>query len=321
MRLSTRVPAICLVLVLILCSLVLAAGARTLLADGDEAGPGTELIELSYGGETRSLYVHPPAGYQHGQSYPAVFAFHGGTGTGAKMERLTELSAAADSGNFIAVFPNAGDSQWNDGRSTTESDRDDVGFVLASIDLLEKQYGVDRKRVFVVGASNGGMFVYRLACDAQPHFAAFAAVVANMPVDYVSRCDPSGPLPMLIINGTDDPLMPWEGGSIRAGLFRGAGGEVISAADTVGHWRAVNGCDRDPHVEALPDRTDDGTQVVRYAFSGCQSDAELEAYEVRGGGHTWPTTEPGSKTRIGGTTSHDIGATSVIVDFFRNHGL
>jgi len=96
------------------------------------------------------------------------------------------------------------------------SESDDVGFVLAILDLVAESVRFDPDRVFVTGASNGGMMTFRLALEANDRFTAAAAVIANLPDP--SECRPLvDPIPMLIMNGTDDPLMPYEGGYV-AGL-------------------------------------------------------------------------------------------------------
>ena len=73
-------------------------------------------------------------------------------------------------------------------------------------------------RVYVAGASNGGMMALRLACERTGRLAAVAVVIANQPWPQVERCRPTVPLPLILINGTDDPLMPWGGGPVGRAL-------------------------------------------------------------------------------------------------------
>lgn len=85
---------------------------------------------------------------------------------------------------------------WEDGRvpspgfDTTEQHRDDVAFinqVLASVRLQEGSK-VDSQRIYVGGASNGGMMTSRLICNSSKseypelqNVAAFAMVIASVP--------------------------------------------------------------------------------------------------------------------------------------------
>jgi polyhydroxybutyrate depolymerase len=163
--------------------------------------------------------------------------------------------------------------------------------------------------------------VQRLACEASDAFAGFAAVVANMPAGLSGKCRPARQAPFLFIYGTDDPIMPPGGGDIRAGRRQGAGGRVISAADTVEFWANVHGCSGESDQE-MPDRVDDGTSVRVRSFQGCGS--PVLVYEVKGGGHSWPggaAPRRAMMRRLIGNTSQEINATAAIVSFFKQFGL
>ena len=47
------------------------------------------------------------------------------------------------------------------------------------------------------------------------------------------------PLPILMINGTDDPLVLWDGGSVSLGKRDIERGKVASVDDTVNFWVSV----------------------------------------------------------------------------------
>jgi polyhydroxybutyrate depolymerase len=280
-----------------------------------------QLHAINVGGRERTFMLHLPQGYQAGASYPAVFAFHGGMGDGNKIEGQAGLVPYSDRHGFIAVYPNSGETQWNDGRSTVQG-KDDVGFIRALVDHLAANFGVDRRRLFATGPSNGGMMVQRLACDSTDLFRAYASVVANMPADYVGRCRPSRPVPLMLMNGTEDRLMPWAGGDIpgRGFIDIGAGGTVISAMQTLDFWSTFDRCRRS-EMTPMPDRVNDGTRVFRHKLSQCNGNSEVMLYRVEGGGHTWPGSSPGRGSRLVGATSQDINATQLIIDFFRLYGL
>jgi polyhydroxybutyrate depolymerase len=306
--------------------IVAALCGRAASAAGDAAtAPPLHRMAIDHHGKPRSYLIPVPPG-EDATPRPAVFVFHGGLGDGAKINAMTGFAAAAERHGFIAVFPQGGrdgGDYWNDGRETTASDKDDVDFVHAVIDQLANRRLIDRARLFAVGASNGGMFVYRLACEASATFAAFAAVIANLPTALAPRCRPARPVSMLIINGTDDPLMPWQGGEIRhlRWLGLGRGGQVLSTMQTLETWARLNGCATPSQRQPLPDKINDGTSVTRYQFDGCRDRVDLVLFAVEGGGHTWPGQAGERRRRLTGPTSHEIDATDVIVGFFRAHGL
>jgi polyhydroxybutyrate depolymerase len=303
----------------------LSASAAGMAGVADRA-TGLQSVELVHQGTHRSYLVAVPDGTRGGAPVAAVMVFHGGGGDGQGVARLTGFASAAVRGRFVAVFPNGGrdgSEPWNDGRRTTASEKDDVGFVMAIIDRLVAANNVDPRRIFAAGVSNGGMFVQRLACEASGRFAAYAAVIANLPADLEPRCAPSTPVPMLLISATDDAVMPWAGGEIahRRRLGIGAGGLVISTPETAHFWARANGCANEPTRQPLPDRVDDGTTIVRHAYSGCRENAAVTLYEIQGGGHVWPGGAASASRRIAGARTQELDATAVIVEFFRQYGL
>jgi len=281
---------------------------------------GMQLVELSHQGRQRSYYAYVPGSAQGRNGLSAVMVLHGGMGSGDGVAATSGMASAADHVGFVALFPNADGSQWNDGRATTRSGVDDVGFLQAVIADAGDRFGVDRSRVFASGISNGGLMTQRLACDAAGSFRAFGVVVANMPADLRGSCAPSRPVPMMFFNGTDDRLMPFGGGEITTILGRGAGGTVLSYAQTKEFWAGKDGCSSSTGEVAVPDRAKDGTEVTVEQFRSCRGSAELTFYTVEGGGHTWPGSS-GRSTRLAGTVSQDISATSELVRFFGRYGL
>ena len=60
-----------------------------------------------------------------------------------------------------------------------------------------------------------------MICARADLFAAAASVIMNLTDDSAAACHPSRPVPMLMMNGTADPLIPYDGGrgSSRNFLF------------------------------------------------------------------------------------------------------
>jgi polyhydroxybutyrate depolymerase len=107
-----------------------------------------------------------------------------------------------------------GKRAWNDGYAAIASnpDVDDVGFVREIIDQVIAEDDVDPHRIYVIGASKGGMMAYRLAVELAPRLAAFCAVLAGMPVTRGYPA-PSLPVSAMVVAGTADPFIPYEGAS------------------------------------------------------------------------------------------------------------
>ena len=117
------------------------------------------------------------------------------------------------------------------------------------------------------------------------------------------------------MNGTEDPQMPYDGGTIS--VFGVERGEVISTRATVDHWLELNGCPAHSKKKMLPDVSrHDETTVTSYQYSGCQTGVNVALYRVEGGGHTWPGGRQYLREDRIGKTSRDINACDEIWRFF-----
>ena len=242
------------------------------------------------------------------------------------MEALTDrgFDRIADREYLLVVYPDGIGKGWNDGRSDLRSEAvkdqvDDLGFLIALVRELAQSYSVDSARVYATGISNGGLMSYRLACEASDVFAAVAPVAANLSVELASRCHPSRAIPILIIEGTEDPIMPWGGGTVKVlWLDRG---EVLSTLDTFERWKAWDRCPNQQSRPPLDRDPSDGTSVAERVATGCAGGVEVQLDEVRGGGHTWPDGLPYLGVRIVGRVSREIDANEVIWTFFSRFSL
>ena len=122
----------------------------------------------------------------------------------------------------------------------------------------------------------------------------------------------------MMINGTADPLVPWEGGYVHA--FRKKLGKIISVPQTIEFWVARNGCSASPQISRLPDTDpEDGTSVQKSAYGQCTDGADVILYEIKGGGHTWPGGYQYFPEFLIGKTNRDLDASQAIWDFFNGY--
>ncbi len=183
-----------------------------------------------------------------------------------------------------------GDHQnWNDVRPPARSGSpraDDVAFIERLLDRVVRRFDADARRLYVTGASNGGLMTYYLLMRRPERFAAGAAFVANLPVDPARMSLPATPTPLMIANASADPLMPHDGGEIPGGR-----GTVRSSKATVEWWIGANRARRDDaRTRYLPD-TDphDGCRIRETTWSPGPGGAELVYYAIEGGGHALPS--------------------------------
>lgn len=279
---------------------------------------------MTVDGLERTYILHvPPAA---GEPLPLIIVLHGGGGTGRKMQVELGFDPYADQRGFYVAYPDAyqqpGErktTHWNDGRGTLESSLagiDDVKFLVIMVDDIAAQVPLDKSRVFVTGASNGGMMTYRLGCETGGVFAGFAPVIANIPEPIFDSCSASAPLKFLAINGDADPLVPFNGGEVCGKVLSifCEGGFVKSQPESLAKFAAANNCELAPQSVILPNVVDDGTSVEEQTYANCAGGAQVKAYVVHNGGHTWPPLE--SQAESSGNSTGNLDATRLIVEFF-----
>jgi polyhydroxybutyrate depolymerase len=280
---------------------------------------GSREGQIQHGGLTRRYTIHVPASLNTRVPASLVLVLHGGGGAAETAERLTGFSELADRKGFIVVYPNGIDRRWNDSRGVTgRQDVDDVGYFTALVDHLKRTQAIDPRRVYVAGVSNGAMMSHRLACERADVVAAIAPVAGAVPEPLGPRCSPKGAVSVVAINGTEDPLVRWNGGNVvrRSGRERG---RTLSVPETVALWARLNRCSTWAAVTREPDRDPaDGTRVRREEYAPCQESASVVLYAVEGGGHSWPGTTRAARP-LSGRVSRDINATDLIWTFFESH--
>ena len=271
----------------------------------------------------RSFIVHIGRSYDASEPTALVFVLHGGGGSAEVMPIFTGFNTIADRESFIVVYPDGFENHWNDGREpkiyrTHIENTDDTGFISSIMDALTVELNIDMTRIFVTGISNGGMMSHRLACELSDRIAAIAPVASSIPVNMADIWNPSRSVSTLIINGTEDPLVPWEGGDIQMGEM--SLGNVLSVSDTVNFWISNNNCYVQPEVTRLSERNvNDGTSVWMETFSDCTSGTEVVLFGIDGGGHTWPGGYQYADEHLIGKTSQEFDASEIIWQFFKKH--
>ena len=297
-----------------------AAGAAFVLG-GLPAMAGESTGSIRVGGTERSYLMVTPPGAGRGP-LPVVVALHGALMDGRAMSRSFGLDAVAAREDFVAVYPDGLSRRWNDGRRAPWERRsesvDDVGFLARLARHLVERGIADPDRLYLVGASNGGMMTFRMACEAPGAYAAYAAIIANMPAGLARSCRPGRGVPMLIMNSTKDPMIPWEGGSLGWG---GRYGKVVSTEDSLAFWQRNNGCDGPRQQHALPDKDHkDGSTVMAEQYNKCKSGAPVVLITVAGGGHLPPGATLVARPLIEGIlgkANRDVSAADISWKFFR----
>jgi polyhydroxybutyrate depolymerase len=278
------------------------------------AEPGWSARTVVSSGLERCYHLYVPRGYDPSEPVPIVLSLHGFLSNPNSHGQISLWHKLADREGFLVVYPEGTSfpQRWNAQGNWSAASIDDVQFFRDTISDVSSVAAVDRSRVYANGFSNGGGMTARIACEAAEEVAAIGTV-AGAVVDMES-CSLSRPVPLMAFHGTDDPIVPYEGGLLRGeALQQGAGltgapPALLGAEDWVATWAERNGCE--PTAQDLPPQGD--VRGVHYAE--CDDDAEVIFHTIVGGGHTWPG---GTPIPIVGETSRDINATEEMWKFFQ----
>ncbi len=221
-------------------------------------------------GMSRSYVLHVPNGYDGSSPVPLVLDFHGLGGSGMQQQGSSGYQAVADSEGFLVAFPTGIDSAWNIGPCCTNSrDVDDLAFAKAIVESVATDGCVDLKRVYATGFSMGGGMSHFLACNAADVFAAVTPAAFDLIEATEGDCSPMRPISVLSFRGTNDTVVPYDGGP-------GSSGRVtfLGAQQTLARWAELNGCTGET-------TNDNGCDV----YHECSDGVQVGLCVAQGGSH------------------------------------
>jgi polyhydroxybutyrate depolymerase len=273
-------------------------------------------------GVQREYTIHlPPSFDTTRQQLPVIFAMHGGGGNYKQTVSFYKFNDLADYTGFIMVYPNAINKAWNmpgigSRVKTLDTTVDDVHFISMLIDSLITGYKADPKRIFSTGISRGGMFSLYLAAKLSDRIAGIAPVCASISKTVAADYTFDHLMPVLLINGTDDPLVKYNGGP---GEFNKANEEnpdayMLPTEDLVKKIVQLDRCDSNSIVHTLRNTNKkDGCIATETIYSGRVT---VDFISVINGGHTWPGGSQYLPKLFIGRVCKDFSATEKIISFF-----
>ncbi len=274
-------------------------------AAAEPMGEATRQVS-TVGGRERTFIEYVPKTLRPGA--PLLFVLHPSGGDAAGMRRYSnyEFDELADKYGYLVVYPDGFDNTWNDCRSGSpfSSKRlkiDDAGFIKSLLNLEVAAHAVDRKRVFAAGWSNGAQLAYRLALENPEDFAGVAAISASVPVKENLDCSQvDKPIPVMIVNGTADPINPFRGGMVNLGGAKL--GNVLSSEDTAKYLAGLLAVTAPPQITTLPHKGGSISVDSMAWVKDCIPVVIL--YSVQNGGHAMPLED------------EDLDSPAAIWDFF-----
>lgn len=190
--------------------------------------------------------AHVPAGEG---PFPTVIAIHG---WGASAHDLLGLAPAFLGGKALVLCPQGpvtvpfGGGQYgygwfplDTGRPLEpEAFRRGAGLLRGFVDEAERIYPVDRRRLALLGFSQGGVMGYELALRDPERFAGLVALSSWLPgalAETLEKTPEHEKLPVLVVHGTQDTLLDVEKGRESRETLRGLGVAMTYREFDMGH--------------------------------------------------------------------------------------
>jgi polyhydroxybutyrate depolymerase len=186
------------------------------------------------------------------------------------------------------------------------------------LDNLIAYYKADSNHVFCTGISRGGVFSLYLAWQLSDRITAIAPVCASIPQAIADAYSFKHPTPVLLINGTEDPLINYNGGPGKLNN-RNAESQAANMLPTevlVNKIVKMNNCGSTPVITNMPNAEPrDGCTETDY-FYQC-NDLQVEFIKVVNGGHAWPGGVQYLPKIIIGKACKDFRAEEKVFEFFK----
>ncbi len=262
-------------------SLVLAALAACGSSESDEP---VELPDQYIFGGDRPVELNIPISYTHTEDVPLLVVLHGYSASGYVQAAYTGFNELVDEAGVLMIAPDGtvdaeGNQFWNATDACCDffdTGVDDVAYISSLIEDISDVYRVDPDRVYLFGHSNGGYMSYRMACERADLIAGIASLAGATFLD-ATACDPSEPVSVLQIHGTQDTSVQYDGST-----------RIPSAQGSIERWAGYDGCtgsiartdtqmDLDGNVPA--------DESVVDVIDGCPSGVGVELWTIQDGSH------------------------------------
>ena len=263
--------------------------------------PAQSLQEVTLVGDRSYLFARP----EGDGAVPLIVALHGGGGNPDQFNRVSRIAEKALAAGFAIALPagtggRAGRLKtWNAGYCCAAAQRegvDDIAFLDAVIADAKGRGGTGP--VFLTGMSNGAMMAQTYAAQRAGRVAGVASVSGTMDAAHLRV---AGPVPMMHIHGTADPMVPFAGGQGESSLTRT---DFASVEDVLADFRAPFGAMDTGRKSWMAG----GYGFERTAWSKGGHE-EVVLIVIKGGDHEWP----------GGRRAEDqaLDASDTVIAFFK----
>ena len=234
------------------------------------APPSPEQMQLSNGRTAIFLAQRTPA--------PLLIFLHSGGGNASLSLATSGFATAARRAGVSLVFGDSRDGIWRYNGLMGTDERSDEEYVLELREALVAR-GYGSKGVFVAGYSNGGMIALQTVCDHPTLFEGVAMISSAVPAAVGENCR-AFPSRFVLVNGTEDPIMPIKGG-VGTNAALGPLWSPARLGDVLLHRRQ---CTRLASI-SIHEKSLGGQSVELFRAANCKLPGITALYLVAGGKH------------------------------------
>lgn len=286
------------------------------------------------------ISIHPAVGGGLESDYIAIRPSGGGTpsamvlnlhylaGNAAFHGNLTRMTELAKARNALILLPQApagvglinppGETLPPIGGSVlsrwptrpTHPVEEFLQFLDGVVENARDRYSARRAPLYVTGLSNGVPMVYYYACGRANQVDAFMAVAGTQNSESAAICQPSRPVGTVLIHGTLDPIVPYDG----------IGGLLRTIPENYVDFKMLNQCTGNDRAALFNGAGGD----VQFDWApNCANGRRVVFASLLGNGHNWPGDDAGPLQEMGvtpglfGQARNDIDATIQGFDLMR----
>lgn len=253
---------------------------------------GVEVTENSASGggfTVQYLAIRPAAGGTPSAVYLALHYLNANTSYYANLIRMSELAKAR---NVLVLIPQApGDgglltlplglpspnlgllSRWP--TMVNQAVENNLQLLDGVVADARNRFSASTAPLYVSGLSNGTPMAYFYACGRADQVEAVLAVAGTQTAEAAATCRPNRPVGLVIIHGTSDPVVPYNG---LLGLTR-------SVPENYADFKTYDQCTGTDQMATLTT----GGSTIQFSYAAtCASGRKVVLAQAVNNGHNWP---------------------------------
>lgn len=236
----------------------------------------------------RPLAVRLPRLTRAHERLPLVLLLHGYAGDGPSLAAQVDYNALSLKAPFIMVAPSgvkdkAGLRFWRASRSCCDHYNrgvDDLSYLNGLLRTLQKRYAIDRRRIYVLGHSNGAHMAFRLGCGGTHPINAIVSLAGAYFADI--DCKAAKRYPRLLhVQALADDVVPF-----TPMMLERPGNRLVhypGAKQSVLRWARSAGCAG--ALAPLGRFTADGVEIAIEHVGNCPARADATLWAIQASGH------------------------------------